>query len=80
MGKPLGRSEVRPDTLSDDAIVNETMAGPGVLEKSASWMQKARVRGDGPPYFKIGKNVRYRVGDLRTWAASKRVHSTSERG
>lgn len=46
---------------------------------SASSLEKMRVRGDGPPYAKIDKRVRYMVDDLRAFVASRRVASTSER-
>jgi Helix-turn-helix domain len=30
-----------------------------LLKVSVSWLAKARMRGDGPPFIKIGRNVRY---------------------
>ena len=30
------------------------------LRLSVSWLAKARMRGDGPPYVKLGRAVRYR--------------------
>ena len=41
------------------------------------YLEVAAVRGDGPPMIKIGRSVRYRVGDLREWIDKHRVHSTS---
>ena len=29
------------------------------LKVSDSWMAKARMRGDGPPYIRIGRSIRY---------------------
>jgi hypothetical protein len=29
------------------------------LRVSGSWLAKARMRGDGPPYLKIGRSIRY---------------------
>jgi hypothetical protein len=37
------------------------------LKVSESFLAKARWRGDGPPYFKIGRSVRYRWGDVLSW-------------
>ena len=34
------------------------------LRLSPSWLAKARMRGDGPPYVKIGRSVRYDEGAL----------------
>jgi excisionase family DNA binding protein len=31
-----------------------------------------RVRGEGPPGFKVGKQVRYRVADVANWLDTKR--------
>ncbi len=30
-----------------------------LLKVSVSWMAKARMRGDGPPYMKVGRCIRY---------------------
>ena len=32
------------------------------LRVSKSWLAKARMRGDGPPYVKVGRSIRYRRG------------------
>src|SRR5262245_26248909 len=37
------------------------------LGLSLSWLAKARMRGDGPPYVKPCRSIRYRVGDLVQW-------------
>ena len=42
------------------------------------FLEVSAVRGDGPPFIKINRAVRYRVGDLREWIESHRVNSTSE--
>jgi len=43
-------------------------------------LEKMRVRGDGPPYMKLGaKSVRYRADDLREWMAARVVTSTSQK-
>ena len=30
-----------------------------LLRVSRSWLAKARMRGDGPPYVKVGRSIRY---------------------
>jgi Helix-turn-helix domain len=30
-----------------------------LLKVSVSWLAKARIRGDGPPFIKIGRSIRY---------------------
>jgi predicted DNA-binding transcriptional regulator AlpA len=48
------------------------------LRVSESWLAKARIRGDGPPFLKIGRSIRYRQGDLIRWMRSRTHLSTSE--
>jgi predicted DNA-binding transcriptional regulator AlpA len=50
-----------------------------VLRLSPSWLAKARMRGEGPPFLKIGRSVRYGEGALRQWTKSRLRYSTSER-
>jgi hypothetical protein len=40
--------------------------------KSASWLNKSRMTGDGPVYLKIGGAVRYLPEDLDSWLSGKR--------
>jgi excisionase family DNA binding protein len=49
------------------------------LRVSESWLAKARMRGDGPPFVKIGRSIRYRESDLVQWMKSRTHLSTSER-
>jgi predicted DNA-binding transcriptional regulator AlpA len=49
------------------------------LRVSVSFLAKARMRGDGPPYVKLGRSVRYRESDLVHWMKSRLRLSTSER-
>ncbi len=46
---------------------------------SLSWLAKARMRGDGPPYIKLGRSVRYTETGILQWMMSCRRLSTSER-
>ena len=44
-----------------------------------STLAKMRLRGDGPPYVKIGAAVRYRDDDVQAWlAAQPRRRSTAD--
>jgi predicted DNA-binding transcriptional regulator AlpA len=49
------------------------------LRVSDSWLAKARMRGDGPPYVKIGRSIRYPEGTLLQWMKGHLRLSTSER-
>ena len=48
------------------------------LKVSLSWLAKARMRGDGPPYICIGRSIRYAEAALIQWMKSRQRLSTSE--
>jgi len=48
------------------------------LKVSLSWLAKARMRGDGPPYICIGRSIRYAEAALIQWMRSRQRLSTSE--
>jgi len=49
------------------------------LKVSLSWLAKARMRGDGPPYICVGRSIRYPEPSLLQWTKSRQRLSTSER-
>ena len=49
------------------------------LRLSQSWLAKSWMRGDGPPFVKIGRAIRYRESSLVQWLKSNQRRSTSER-
>ena len=50
-----------------------------LLKVSLSWLAKARMRGDGPPFIKVGRSIRYTETSLQQWMKSRQRLSTSER-
>ncbi len=40
---------------------------------STSWLQKLRMLGEGPIYYKLGKAVRYAESDVVKWLQSLRA-------
>jgi hypothetical protein len=50
-----------------------------LLKVSLSWLAKARMTGDGPPYIRIGRSIRYSDAVLVQWLKSRQRLSTSER-
>jgi predicted DNA-binding transcriptional regulator AlpA len=48
------------------------------LKVSLSWLAKARMRGDGPPYICIGRSIRYAEPSVVQWMKSRQRLSTSE--
>ena len=49
-----------------------------MLKVSLSWLAKARMRGDGPHYIKVGRSIRYTEASLQQWMKSRQRLSTSE--
>ncbi|MXN63871.1 helix-turn-helix domain-containing protein [Stappia sp. GBMRC 2046] len=48
------------------------------LRVSKSFLDKARVAGNGPPFVRFGNRVLYRRDDVDAWATGRRFSSTSE--
>jgi predicted DNA-binding transcriptional regulator AlpA len=48
------------------------------LKVSLSWLAKARMRGDGPPFVRIGRSIRYTEAAGLQWMKSRQRLSTSE--
>jgi predicted DNA-binding transcriptional regulator AlpA len=46
---------------------------------SKSYLNKARLTGDGPSFIKIGRAVRYELAEVERWITSKRRTSTSQK-
>jgi hypothetical protein len=42
-----------------------------LLKVSLSWLAKARMRGDGPPYIGVGRQIRYSEAALLQWMKSR---------
>jgi hypothetical protein len=49
-----------------------------LLKVSLSWLAKARMRGDGPPYIRVGRSIRYAEAALIQWMKSRQRLSTSQ--
>ena len=43
------------------------------ISKSASWLNKSRADGSGPPFMRLGATVVYSASDLDGWMAARRV-------
>jgi excisionase family DNA binding protein len=50
------------------------------LSLSHRTLEKLRVTGAGPGYFKMGRAVLYAISDLDAWLARNRRCSTSDQG
>ena len=59
--------------MSDRAVMDRLLSpeeATRFLNISISWLAKARMRGDGPPFIKVGRAVRYSEAALKQWIRS----------
>lgn len=56
--------------LTEDAVAT-------ALTVSTSWLAKARMRGEGPPFIKVGRSVRY--FPLGPWLEAQRRSARKKR-
>lgn len=47
-----------------------------LLGVEVTWLRRKRLVGDGPPFIKMGKYVRYRQSDLDEWIDEQRRTNT----
>ena len=59
-----------------DGFIDEIQAAD-FLCQSVRTLQKWRVSGFGPRFYKTGRSVRYRRRDLLDWAATRRRENTT---
>ena len=69
--------KVAPQPNSGERLLTPKDAA-NLLCLSESWLAKSRMRGDGPPYVKLGRAIRYREGAVLQWLRSRQRLSTSE--
>ncbi|MCY4284144.1 MAG: helix-turn-helix domain-containing protein [Thiotrichales bacterium] len=67
-------------SMRDHTTYLDTRAAAAHLDLSPRTLDRYRVSGDGPTYFKLGARVRYRLPDIEAWAAARRRRSTSDDG
>ena len=66
--------------MRDDTTYLDTRAAAAHLGLSPRTLDRYRVSGEGPEFYKLGTRVRYRLADLEAWAESRRRRSTSDDG
>jgi predicted DNA-binding transcriptional regulator AlpA len=73
---------VDPGPVAQKAISGSVVLTPKEvarrLKVSLSWLAKARMRGDGPPFIKLGKAIRYPEAGLIQWMKGRQRLSTSK--
>lgn len=62
-----------------NTLTVDTKGAAEQLGWAPNTLEKRRVTGDGPPFVKLGRSVRYRVSDLEAYLAARVVASTSQK-
>ena len=73
---PVEREEQGETEMSD--IYMNTNAAAAFLGLSTRTLERYRTTGAGPVFHRFGNRVRYLLADLKAWAASRRMRSTSD--
>ena len=74
-------SSAQGDTpMRDHTTYLDTRAAAAHLGLSPRTLDRYRVSGEGPEFYKLGSRVRYRLADLEAWAETRRRRSTSDEG
>jgi hypothetical protein len=64
-------SKIHSDTPTVDLEFLTPKETAVFLRMSESWLAKARMRKDGPPFIEIGRSIRYSKGALLRWLKSR---------
>jgi hypothetical protein len=73
----IGNAHQKPNAPTLMVLLTAAEAARA-LNVSLSWLAKARMRGDGPPFIKIGRSIRYSEVALLLWMKAHQRTSTSE--
>ena len=65
--------------LSDDTLLRAEQAAE-LLTVAPATLEKWRRIGGGPVFVKLGRAVRYRAGELRSFVTARATKSTAEAG
>jgi predicted DNA-binding transcriptional regulator AlpA len=65
-------------TKSDFDTLLTVSGAAEFLQLSESWLNKARISGDGPRFIKMGRSVRYSLQALEEFKRANARGSTSE--
>jgi hypothetical protein len=74
---PAPTCQSAPDFNGRERLLTPTETAK-FLRVSPSWLAKARMTGNGPPFIKLGRSVRYEEGALALWMKSRLRLSTSQ--
>jgi predicted DNA-binding transcriptional regulator AlpA len=64
-------SNIQRDTPTVDFELLTPKEAAAFLRMSESWLAKARMRKDGPPFIEIGRSIRYGKAAVLRWLKSR---------
>lgn len=80
MGSHADAANLKPRTRSVDisttdpqTAITERVAAEVVLGIANITLTQRRLRGEAPPHFKVGRNIRYRLADVIAWRDARMV-------
>jgi predicted DNA-binding transcriptional regulator AlpA len=65
--RPIAAALHPRDASTEMETAIDSRATARILGLSPVTLQQLRARADGPPFFRIGRTVRYRLGDVIAW-------------
>jgi hypothetical protein len=68
------------DTLDARTTTTDERGAAERLMLAPATLRNMRWRGDGPPFIRIGRTIRYRLTDLAVWLDEHTRTSTSDDG
>jgi hypothetical protein len=68
------------DALDERTRTTDTAGAAERLRVEPETLRNWRWRGEGPPFLKLGRVVRYRLVDLAAWLEAQTRRSTSDDG
>ena len=77
-GAGNGAGGTHDGTGGEEPVYLDTRAAAAFLGLSPRTLDRYRVSGDGPEFFRFGNRIRYLKSDVAAWAAARRVRSTSD--
>ena len=66
------------EKTENDPVYLDTNGAADLLGLSPRTLDRYRVTGEGPEFFRFGNRIRYLKSDVTAWAASRRLRSTSD--
>jgi predicted DNA-binding transcriptional regulator AlpA len=64
--------------MNVDPVYLDTRQAADLLGKSQAWLARERWAGSGPPFYKLGRHVRYLKSDLIAWVEAHRYVHTAQ--